>query len=232
MKKISIILILLVSGFIAKSQDDQGLHFGLKITPAIAWLKTDTKGIESNGSKFGFAYGLMTEFRFSDHYSFATGIDVTYRGGNLRSTTTIDEPGIQTVVTTLDSKSTLQYIEIPLTLKLKTNEIGYLTYYLQAGLSPGINLKARADYSSVTETTPAGGTKVTTNSESTDNDIKPDINNFNLSMLIGGGVEYTLSGSTVLLVGIQFNNGLLDIADGTQSKINTNMLGLSIGILF
>jgi hypothetical protein len=51
-------------------------------------------------------------------------------------------------------------------------------------------------------------------------------------MIIGGGIEYTLSGSTVLLVGVQFNNGFLDVSDDEELKMNSNLLGLSVGILF
>lgn len=51
-------------------------------------------------------------------------------------------------------------------------------------------------------------------------------------MIIGGGIEYTLSGSTVLLVGLQFNNGLLDASDQDDLKMNSNLLGLTVGVLF
>ena len=222
MKKLTAIALFILTGFASQAQSNEGLHFGLKITPSIAWLRTDTKGTESNGSKFGFCYGLITEFQFSDNYSFATGLDVTYRGGNLRSTEETND-NITKVVTIAESEMTLQYIELPITLKLKTNEIGYLTYYLQAGLAPAINTQT---------TTLATNSTVTSNVELDDEDIQDNINNINLSMIIGGGIEYTLSGSTVLLVGVQFNNGLLDVSDDDNLKMNSNMLGLSVGILF
>lgn len=133
----------------------------------------------------------------------------------------------------------MQYIEIPLTLKLKTNEIGYLTYFLQFGLSPGICIRSKADF---TTSIQSGG--VTASSSSDKVDVKNGINNINLSMIIGGGVEYTLSGSTTLLLGVQFNNGFLDVLDdkfddGLLSeddrktlKANSNYLALTVGILF
>ena len=202
--------------------DQSGLHFGLKAAPSLAWLRTDTKGIESDGSKFGFSYGLITEFRFAPNYAFATGLDVTYRGGKFKRAITL----LDTITKTTSSIS-LQYIEIPVTLKLKTNQIGYLTYYLQAGVAPGLNIRAKADY----ETTLQSGT-YTLNGTESNVDVKDDINNFNLSMIIGGGLEYTLSGSTTLLVGVQFNNGFLDVIDGDEIKANSNYLALTIGILF
>ena len=60
---------------------------------------------------------------------------------------------------------------------------------------------------------------------------KDNINYLNVSMIIGGGTEYTLSGSTVLLAGLQFNNGFLDVFDD-DSKVNSNYLALTLGILF
>lgn len=224
MKKLITLLMLTIFVVDANAVTNNGLHFGLKAAPSLAWLRTDSKGLQSNGSKFGFTYGLITEFKFSDNYSFATGIDVTYRGGKTRTT---EESLLNTIVS--DKSITLQYVEIPITLKLKTNEIGYLTYYLQAGLAPGINIRARNDVKSSTQVKTTG---VVTTYESTNDDISSSINTLNLSMIIGGGVEYTLSGSTVMLAGIQFNNGFLDVDDHTDYKVNSNYLALTIGILF
>jgi len=211
--------------------EDSKLHFGLKAAPSLAWLRTDTKDLESDGSIFGFSYGFITEFRFSDKYAFATGIDITYRGGKLKFIDT-QTPGVNTTITTTTStKFSLQYVELPLTLKLKTNEIGYLTYFLQAGIAPGMNIRARADVDSSIQTTISGST-TTNNPKSVEGiDVKDGINSVNLSMIIGGGLEYTLSGSTTLLVGLQFNNGFLDVFDGDE-KVNSNYLALTIGILF
>lgn len=213
----------------AKAVTNNGLHFGLKAAPSLAWLRTDSKGLVSNGSKFGFTYGLITEFKFSDNYSFATGIDVTYRGGKTRSTEESVFLNGDLATTITDNSITLQYVEVPITLKLKTNEIGYLTYYLQAGLAPGINIRARNDFKSSTQDKTTGAV---TTFESSKVDISSNINTLNLSMVIGGGVEYTLSGSTVLLAGLQFNNGFLDVDDRTEYKVNSNYLALTIGLLF
>jgi hypothetical protein len=223
MKKIFVLISLLF--FVISdinAQDEQKLHFGLKAAPTLAWITSDTKGFESSGTKLGFSYGLITEFNFSTHYAFATGIDVTYRGGKSKYSFNHDS-------TTIVSESTfnLEYIEIPITLKLKTTEIGYLTYFLQFGVAPGINIRSKADIKTTVQT----GSNTTTASEDAV-DIKDDVNNFNLSMIIGGGIEYTLSGSTVLLVGITFNNGFLDILDASDVKANSDYLGLTVGVLF
>lgn len=232
MKKSISLLLLLMMAFGSFAQDSgSSFHFGLKAAPSLAWLKVDD-GLEGNGSKIGFTYGLITEFNFSDRYAFATGLDVTYRGGKVKSQDIIKNVNQTDSLTRFgEANYTLQYIELPITLKLKTNEIGYLTYYLQAGLTPGINIRARAN-TKVYYEKPANATHPTPNpSEGDDVDVKDGINSLNLSMVIGGGIEYTLSGSTVLLAGIEFNNGFVDVIDG-NGKANSNFLALKLGVLF
>lgn len=205
-------------------QNDEKLHFGLKAAPSLAWISTDSKGFSSNGSKLGFTYGLITEFNISTHYAFATGIDVSYRGGNSKYSFNPDA----STTSVVEEKYNLEYIELPISLKLKTTEIGYLTYFLQFGIEPGINIRSKADIKTTTQV----GSNPATATENDNVDIKDGIHNFNLSMIIGGGVEYTLSGSTVMLVGITFNNGFVDIINDSNIKANSNYLALTVGVLF
>jgi opacity protein-like surface antigen len=207
---------------LAQSESNSKLHFGLKAAPALAWIHTDNEDITSDGSKFGFIFGLITEFQFAENYSFATGIDVASRGGNLKQNIIYSDTSLL-----YKNSYSLKYIEIPLTLKLKTKEIGYLRYYLQAGVAPGWLLSARVN---VDSTITAPGYNAPGKKEN--RDVQDDINTVNVSMILGGGIEYTLSGSTVLLVGIQFSNGFLDAYDGSALKANSNYLSLSLGVLF
>ncbi len=231
MKKIHRSLLLLFITTTSFAQEDNSTHLGLKVAPSLAWLKSDTKGYESNGSKFGFTYGIIADFNFASKYAFGTGIDISYRGGKFK---TIDE--FKTVffnedsIISTNSSYTMQYIEIPVTLKLKTNEIGSLTYFIQVGVSPGINISAKKSFESSTQTT-VGGVIQSTSSPEDDIENNKEINNFNFSMVIGGGAEYNISGETILIGGLQFNNGFLDAFDGSP-KVNTNYLALTLGVLF
>ena len=223
MKKILLILTLLMMVSNLKAQEDPKMHFGLKVAPSLTWIKTDTKGLTSEGTKFGFGYGLMTEFRFSKQYYFATGVDITYRGGNLKESNSNYD-----TTTTVEKNYTLQYVELPITMKLKTNEIGHYVYFLQFGVAPGINIRAKGD----TKTTTQIGSHPVSLEEENGVDIKDDINILNLSMIISAGLEYNLSGTTNFLTAVTFNNGFLDVFDGDAIKGNTNFLALTLGILF
>ena len=230
MKKLLIIASFILGSLSIFAQEEPAFHFGVKASPSLAWLRSDTKGYASDGSKFGFSYGLITDFNFASKYAFSTGIDITYRGGKFKTVQDLKTKVNEDSVISTSASYVLQYLEIPITLKLKTNEIGSVTYYVQVGVAPGINIRARKNYASSTQTTVLG-TKYTTTAEENKLDAQNEINSLNLSMIIGGGVEYTLSGQTVLVGGIQFNNGFLDVFDDTP-KVNSNYLALTLGILF
>ena len=214
----------------AQESTQQAYHFGIKVAPSLAWLRSDTKGYDSDGSIFGFSYGLITDFNFADRYAFSTGIDITYRGGKFKTVEQLKTVLNEDSVISTSSTYKLQYIEIPVTLKLKTNEIGSITYYAQVGFAPGINIRARESYESSIQRTVAG-TTFNTSLEESNIDVSGKINSFNLSMIIGLGFEYTLSGSTALVGGIQFNNGFIDTFDN-EAKVNSNYIALTLGVLF
>ncbi len=106
MKKLTILFFTLAFAAATNAQDTK-LHFGLKAAPSLAWLHSSTKDYDGNGSKFGFSYGLITEFNFSDNYAFATGLDVAYRGGKTKHTIS-GSVGSSTFTTSYEDNITLQ----------------------------------------------------------------------------------------------------------------------------
>ena len=179
---------------------------------------------------FGFGFGIPIDFNFSKNFAFSTGIAYTNLGGSLKYKDSI--PSFEAVDTTyiLKPGSVVKYetsfIEIPLSFKGKTNEIGYITYFLKAGISPQFRFKAKGDVGSL----------------NTDDDIKAEVRSFNMSYHIGGGIEYSLGGSTKLLVEALFTNGLTNFtkvetlktgATATKNeKTIMNSISLKVGILF
>ena len=86
MKKILLLVsssLLLVNSFNAQDTEaDKKFRFGLRVTPTPTWLRSaDTKSVEKTGAKFGFGFGLQTEFRINSTASFVTGIGGDFLGG-------------------------------------------------------------------------------------------------------------------------------------------------------
>jgi hypothetical protein len=205
-------------------KETAAFRIGINVAPGIAWMKANSNNLTSKGSRFGFLYGLITEYYFTSNYGICSGIDVMYDGGNITDNTN-KEFYIN------DLKYKLQYIEIPITLKMRTKEYGYLSYFAQFGLGGSYNMKAKAD-NEVTKTgstPPVNGYPL----NEVNKDVTGDnINMFRASFIVGGGFEYSLTGNTKALVAVSFNNGLTNILKGKQNKAINNLLCLKIGIIF
>jgi len=126
----------------------------------------------------------------------------------------------------------LQYVEIPVALKMRTNEIGYMRYFGQFGFVPAVNIKHKGDI-----TTNTNGVSKTTE------DVKlTDVNLFAMYLQIGAGVEYNLGGSTSLLGGVTFYNGFTNLvnkkaddpATGSYRNFNAKpaYIALNLGVIF
>lgn len=210
---------------LGQNSDFQKFHFGLKASPSLNWLRVDEQGWESDGSRIGMSYGLMTEFAITKNYSFSTGLEISYRGGKFIG----QRFAADTIPVFAEARvvQKLQYVEIPIGLKLKTNEIGYITYYGLFGILPGILVKA---------------------SENVDfaDDRYQDLNrNGNQSnfyvvdahLNVGAGIEYNIGGNTSLTAGIHYSNGLLDVYKGPKdqdlsAQLRTDAIVLNLGIFF
>lgn len=229
MKKLAVILFLM--GYVstitfAEDPTDKKFHFGLKATPGVFWVKAGDVTVTSNGLKFGFGYGLITEFRLAENYAFATGIDVAGLGAKFTQITSVTTGTVTAAVNDKEDIK-LQYIQIPLTLKMKTKQIGAMKYFGQFGLGVAVNLKATSDYKLTIGGSPAV--------EKNDADIKSNINPIRLALIVGGGVEYNLSGSTSLLISAHFDNGFLNTIKSNsdyKTKAFTKGVVLTVGILF
>ena len=202
----------------------QGIRFGIFIDPQISWMASDNKTVQNDGSRMGLNFGLMVYKYFADNYAFTTGISLNHLGGKL----TYDDPlpfRIQDNTDTLDAGTTitykLQYVALPLGLTLKTNEIGYMTYFAQLGIDTQLNIKATGD----------------SGSGSMDGDnIKDEVNLFTIGYHIGLGLEYSLGGNTSVVVGLRYNNLFLDITkdytDQPEDRVVLHNIALRIGINF
>jgi opacity protein-like surface antigen len=203
MKKIvcSLAIITLFSG----TAIAQEFRFGLTASPLFSWFRVGGEEVESDGPRIGFQYGLIFEPTIGsvERYAFTTGVIVNITGGNLYSTDTSGKEYYSTV------KS--QYIEIPLAVKLRTNEVNYMTYYGLFGITPGMNIQARYHLED------GDGNVIIEDDDIRDPTSGDDYNFFNLSLSVGAGVEYAMTENTAITGGIFFQNGFLNVMDNSST---------------
>lgn len=218
MKKLFTLLLLANTALLFSQQD---FRLGINIDPTATWFAPRTTQITRDGMRLGIKGGMIVEYYFRPHYAIATGINMSVIGGNLLYEEAVDLIVGKDERTLIDAGTSMAYnityINIPVSLKLKTNEIGYFTYFAQIGVSPMINSGSWAN--------------------SSDKVIAKDfmgkeINFFGFDYFIGAGVEYSLGGQTSLTGGLFFNNGLSDVLSNKEYKAVINTLAIRMGVLF
>ena len=219
MKRILVILPFL-GAILSLNAQTTRVKFNVEVDPQFAWFSSDDETVEPDGSIFQVHAGLNMDFYFAENYAFVLGVGINNLGGNLlyADSTEFSSKGETLLVEPNQSvKLNLQYIDIPIGLKLKTEELGYATYFLQLGFNPMINLNAKA----------------TSEEASLDKtDIKESIITFCLGYHVGLGIEYNLGGSTSLIGGIRWSAGLTDVTDNDRANITLNSISLHLGVLF
>jgi opacity protein-like surface antigen len=243
MKKALVILVAATIGTTPLiAQDETGVRFGMKLSPNLGFVNPDTRGYSSSGANAGYTFGLMAEFPIgtSGNYQFATGLNLNNVSGAWNETFTYaDNLSGPSRTRDLETNVKLRYIELPLTIKMMTNEIGYMRYFGQVGFGNAVNIRAKADFIEPTIVDPTiAGTRpdrapiVTEFTEVENEDVQDDINPYKASLIVAAGMEYNFSGNTSLLVAVTYNNGFTDILKTDDVKAMANYLELTVGIFF
>lgn len=271
---------LIASTSFAQSSENElkNFRFGLKVTPSINWYKPEGKIMSKNGVGAKFGGGLILEFRLAKVISIQTGVQIDLDGGKIKyNNGGLSDPNSNTVsyyYNITDDKIEKQgsvaanasgythyqlnerifkttYITVPLTLKMKTKEIGAFTYYGQIGVNNSFRWKANAD-DKLTVINDATHTLGATATQSKVN-ITKDVSLYTAALNFGLGAELNLSGTTSLTFGLNYNLGFTSVVKsesyhlskttndaagvaGTPGKmpqtIKTNGIVLTVGILF
>ena len=218
MTRILVTTILL--GALLSVQGQSVTKFSVHVDPQFAWFGSDEDYVEPNGSIFHLQFGLQMDRFFEENYAFTLGFGINNMGGKLLysdSTAFVSKGDTLYALPGQSIKHNLQYLEIPLGLKLKTEELGYGTYFLQLGFNPMININASA--------TSEDGAFAKEN-------IRENIHVFNLGYHVGSGLEYRLGGATAAIGGIRWTSGLTDVTSNDDANITQKVISIHIGLLF
>ncbi|WP_340152762.1 outer membrane beta-barrel protein [uncultured Marivirga sp.] len=206
MKKLLFSAIFLFSVYITEAQ----VRFGFKAAPNISFNRieseADNTDFRTDGVGLKFQLGPVFDFEFKENHYFSTGIIFTSK----RSTFVADSMN-----TTYQEAYNPQYLQLPITLKLFTEEVGLdKKIYFQFG----------------------GTVDFMTNSEGEEENIVQSFKFFDLNSLLAIGLEYGIGINTKIFGGIVYQRGLLNVikdnAYGDNFKLRNDFVGLEIGIIF
>ena len=214
------------------SQDFKTFRIGVVGESSISWMKPTMDvehpiQYESDGSRLVAGWGLVFDYNFTENYTLSTGFRFGGQGGKF-----VYEYDKDSSNSEFDVERTykMKYLEIPLDLKLKTNQIGYFTYFFQIGLRPGFRMEA------IAEDEYRGGNL---DDKSVDLVEADESQLFHLGFNVGLGAEYQISKSFSAFAGLSYRSGMTDMLNG-KNRIDPNLhesarlrgITLSAGFIF
>lgn len=252
LKKIALLTILL--GYIVSAQA-QGFKFSVHVDPIISFLDSDYNQVEGAGIAGALALGVEVERYFAEgeNYAITFGLDFSlgkggtllYKyGGVLLGNTDLDKNSYIDNDTKANKplsgenlhlssftriKYSVNYVEIPVGLKLRTNELGssYMRAFFQIPLIK-VMIPVIAQGRVFTPNTEADGYVEDDLGYIVPEDIKssPEKNIYSeifpiqIGIGAGAGVEYSPNseGGLRLFAGIYYDYGVLDVVG--RKKIN------------
>jgi hypothetical protein len=232
MKKSILIFSLLIVISQAQAQY-KPILFGLRAAGNLGWVKPDTEEYASEGVKPGFTWGFIGQFFFMENYAILTGFNMNFNGGTLEYPSMMDVPDGDTTTLMggqMHRQYHLKYIQIPFCLKMQTELSEKITIFGKIGIGTAFNLSAKASDDFIYE-----DGEVTKDKKSIDDEIAL----VRESLIVGGGLEFKIKGSTAVIFDLTYDNGLNNLLTGenpampgTEPKAIHNFVEVGAGILF
>lgn len=205
-----------------KAQDESDLRLGIKLAPTFGnsrvLLDDPANTVENDGSAFRLSIGLIADRKFGNGYIFSSGLIYMPKEVSIAASGTGSN-----VFNAIPETYKLQYLQIPSTVKLFTNEIQPdLKIYFQLGMALEIKVYEEAE-------TGLGEPEVIAQ-------FQP----FNIPVILGTGIEYTAGVNTTVFAGVSYQRGLTNIVESTNTNyefaeelsIRTTLLSIDVGVKF
>jgi hypothetical protein len=227
MKKILPIIFITFLAFQLQAQYKPVL-FGMRAAVNVGWIKPDVEDYQSDGVLAGFTWGFIGEFFLMENYAVLSGFNVNFNGGKMNYPAVMDIDSVATVGS-LDRTYHLKYLQIPLCLKMQTDLSEKVTIFGKIGLGTSFNLSAKADDVFTYEGGEMSKLKV---------NIDEDIALVRESLIVGGGVEFKIKGSTAVIIDLTYDNAFNNMLTGENPAVEGepraihNFVELGAGIVF
>ena len=246
MKKSYLLAVALLVLSLSASAQYRGFSFGVKMGPAFDWAGSKTNTLQNEGTRMGFRWGVVADYYFAENYAITTGLNLRghYSYQDMHNFSTVDTL-TNYVLGNVDRLYKATTFEIPVALKMVTEEFGPFTFFAQVGGSVGYTRKALAKDTFVAQED-AG-------MQYADDDYvsaRAQYNPLHVGLNVAVGTQFSIKGSTRAFADLYYNRDLLngiDILkynhyyDGVKNDdmrrpetldYRQNVLGIEVGILF
>lgn len=211
-------------------QDNQKISIGIHADPLISWFSTDIDSVRNDGARSGFNFGLTLNYFFGPNYAISTGINLISAGGRLVSKresyiNLSHNKDLLTAIVAANEATVykVQYLAVPVGLKLQTNQIGYVTFFTDLGVDPKVVIGNKVDIGNIEN-----------------QKASEEVKNFNISYHVIAGIEYAVGGNTAVVLGLGFDNSFADLTKDLENgpfnqfidKVSHKMISVRLGVNF
>ncbi|MEO1050871.1 MAG: porin family protein [Bacteroidota bacterium] len=211
MRRICLLVGTMLVFFHAQSQ----VRISLKVSPSVAANRvtssSDTLSFTSNGVGGRFTFGPVIDIPFQENYFISTGIIYAPKRASF-------EMFNRNTDSRTEESYNLQYLQIPLTMKLLTNEVALdKRIYVQLGGLLEFNVNEKPNSANEVFVT--------------------DFRAYDFSFHIGSGLEFKLGTNTGFFAGFSYTRGLVnavatELPFDDELSIKNDLLSLDFGVKF
>ena len=210
-------LLLACLGLLLQGTLQAQFKLGFQLSPTLSTnrinAESDSLNLNTDGAGLRVAFGPTIDVPIQENYFFSSGLLFVSKRAGIEATRQGGSPGIPVRET-----YGLQYLQVPLSLKLLTNEVALdKRIYFQFGTTLEFNIQEEPDEE--------------------DNFLLEDFRWFDSSLLAAVGVEYKIGLNTTLFGGFSYHRGLINAVSESADVIDdiryrNDYLGLDLGIKF
>ena len=209
MKKIAATFLLCILSAPLFAQFDMGLMVGPVMSLNRIESEPDEDLVDPNGASLRISLGVFTDFFLKENYYLSSGLFLAPKNVGIEYRLSGGEVG--------EESYNIQYLQIPVTLKLYTNEVALdKRIFVQLGLLNEINIDQ--------------------NEKEGNFQIIQDFNRFDFSLLFRAGLDFRIGYNTAVFGGIGYSRGLTNVinshAELQELRVKNDVISIDLGIRF
>ncbi len=211
------------------ARPDRLIEMSFRFSPSFSYNTADGVGAYSqfltNGTGVRLSVGPSLDyFFFKDRYAFSSGLWYTIKRSSFVIPGSFGQDRFRPGLSPGESVYNLQYIQLPLTVKMYANDLGpSMRGYIQCGGLFDVKLAEKA----LDQTTnplykhaTAGGS------------YKRQYGFGDVGVLIGAGVQYKINSINALNLGLSYQRGLVNVFRDEALESRNNTVAIEMGFKF